>query len=226
MPRWQSMARHAFHVRKVALYFLALLVLHLVWKLSAGEPPLDALGGALWLAALAALAVGLLALLAWAMSRASLYTITSRRVVMRFGVAIPISVNLPFAQITKAALRAHGDGTGDIPLTMSGPVRAPYIVFWPHARPWHFSPPQPMLRAVPDAAKVAGILASALEAARADAAQADGGVNASGQDGAEAGSATGTTGSAGAERSDLSLPSDATARPVASIEPSAGAALP
>jgi hypothetical protein len=164
-PRWQSMARYALHARKVALYFLALLLLHLVWELTGGKPLVDSLMASLRLAIPAALAIGLLALLAWLLSRAALYTITNRRVVMRFGAAIPIAVNLPFAQITNAALREHGDGTGDIPLTLASKVRSNYLILWPHARPWHFSPPQPMLRAVPDAAKVARILASALSTA-------------------------------------------------------------
>jgi hypothetical protein len=164
-PRWQSMARHALHARKVALYFLALLLLHLVWELTGGRPLISTLVASLWLAIPAALAIGLLALLAWLFSRATLYTITNRRVVMRFGVAIPITVNLPFAQIVNAALREHGDGTGDIPLTLASRVRSSYLILWPHVRPWHFSPPQPMLRAIPDASKVAKILASALGAA-------------------------------------------------------------
>jgi hypothetical protein len=164
-PRWQSMARHALHARKVALYFLALLLLHLVWELTGGKSLLSTLLASLWLAIPAALAIGLLALLAWLFSRATLYTITNRRVVMRFGVAIPITVNLPFAQIVNAALREHGDGTGDIPLTLASQVRSSYLILWPHARPWHFSPPQPMIRAIPDASKVAKILASALSVA-------------------------------------------------------------
>ncbi len=170
-PRWQSMARYALHARKVALYFLALLLLHLVWELTGGKPLFETLAASLQLAVPAALAIGLLALLAWLLSRASVYTITSRRVVMRFGVAIPISINLPFAQIANVALREHGDGTGDIPLTLASRVRSSYLILWPHARPWYFSPPQPMLRAIPEAAEVARILASALSAAAAERAQ-------------------------------------------------------
>jgi hypothetical protein len=165
-PRWQSLAVHAFHARKVALYFIALLLLFLGWKLTAGAPFVKALGGALWLAGLAAVAVGLLVLLAWATARATLFTITNRRVVMRFGVAIPMAINLPFIQITTAGLRVNADGTGDLPLTMSGLVNTSYLILWPYARPWRWSPPQPMLRAVPDANRVAQILATALEAAR------------------------------------------------------------
>ena len=166
-PRWQSLALHAFHARKVGLYFIALLLLLLVWKLTGQAPLLKALGGALWLAVLAAVAVGLLVLLAYATGRATLYTITNRRVVMRFGIAIPMAINLPFSQITTAGLRLYPDGTGDLPLTMTGPVNTSYIILWPYARPWRVSPPQPMLRAVPDAARVAETLAAALKSAHA-----------------------------------------------------------
>jgi hypothetical protein len=37
-----------------------------------------------------------------------------------------------------------------------------YAHLWPHARPWHFKRSEPMLRCVPDAARVAGLLAQAI----------------------------------------------------------------
>ncbi|MGA2129178.1 MAG: PH domain-containing protein, partial [Xanthobacteraceae bacterium] len=36
------------------------------------------------------------------------------------------------------------------------------LVLWPHVRPWHVARPQPMLRAVPDALRVAETLARAM----------------------------------------------------------------
>ncbi|WP_295448548.1 photosynthetic complex putative assembly protein PuhB [uncultured Thiodictyon sp.] len=170
-PRWQSLARYAFHTRAVALYFLALVLLNFMWKLTDGEPLRAAVAGAVWLTILATITIALLVLLAWAMSRSTLYTMTNRRLVLRFGVAFPMAINLPFARITDAGLRRYADGSGDIPLTMEGPVRAGYIVLWPHAQPWNYWPPRPMLRAVPDAAEVARIFAGALLAARTDLAQ-------------------------------------------------------
>ncbi|MCU0834833.1 MAG: PH domain-containing protein [Chromatiaceae bacterium] len=161
-PRWQALARRAFHVRKVAAYFVLLLILHLVWEVQAGEPLAELLTGVFWLVVSACSALGLLALLARSMARSTLYTITNRRVVMRFGVAIPMTINLPFAKIVNAALRDHGDGTGDIVLSLAGRARASYLVLWPHTRPWHFAPPEPMLRAIPDATLVARRLAAAL----------------------------------------------------------------
>ncbi len=108
--------------------------------------------------------MGALAFLGWAMSRVTVYTITNQRVVMRVGVAIQMIMNLPFKQIRSADLKLYRDGTGDIPLLLAKSAHPSYIIFWPHVRPWYFSPPQPMLRVIPDADKVAVILADALRA--------------------------------------------------------------
>jgi len=158
-PHWDVLARRAFHVRKVGLYFLALIGWNVFSDIQSGGDPVVS---AFWLVIAASLAIGLLSLLARAMARSTLYTVTNRRVVMRFGVALPMTVNLPFGKITGAALRDHHDGTGDIPLTLGPKAKASYLVLWPHARPWRFSPPEPMLRAIPEAQRVAQILATAL----------------------------------------------------------------
>ena len=42
---------------------------------------------------------GSLGLYAWLTARSSVYTITNRRVVLRFGVALPMTMNVPFAVI-------------------------------------------------------------------------------------------------------------------------------
>ena len=83
---------------------------------------------------------------------------------MRFGMAMPMIVNLPYAQINGAALRAGAEGIGDIPLALADDRPLTFAVLWPHARPWHLSRPQPMLRCIPDALGVAQILAAGLAA--------------------------------------------------------------
>jgi hypothetical protein len=180
-PRWMTLARRAFHVRKVAVYFALLILLYLVSDILRGSSYAVALQMSLWLALLTLGAAGVLALLAWAMARSTIYTITTRRVVMRFGVAIQLCINLPFAEIVSAAVKRYPDGTGDIPLALTPGRRVSYIVLWPHARPWHFSPVQPMLRAVGDAEGVAKILADAL--AQAAQTSADAGTQAGTEDG-------------------------------------------
>jgi hypothetical protein len=172
-PRWQALARRAFHSRKVLFYFALLWVGSVGMKLYGGAPLGPTLGNSVYLAVPLLLVLVLLSLLALAMARTTLYTITNRRVVMRIGVALQMTINLPFTKIGGAALREYGDGLGDIPLALTVKTRVPYWVLWPHARPWHFSPAQPMLRSIPDVANVARTLAAALQRATERSAQAD-----------------------------------------------------
>lgn len=152
-PDWKRLARDAFKTRWVAAYFAALLF----WALVDG----NATGFAMTLL-VGAVGLALLHLLAWLVARATVYTITNRRIVFRFGIALPKCVNLPMVAIAGAGLKRNADGTGDIPLALSGEHRLGYAQFWPHARPWKLASPEPMLRAVPDVANVAELLSDAL----------------------------------------------------------------
>ncbi len=172
-PRWTALARRAFHVRKVAIYFALLAVLRIAVDWSDGLSMASLFQGISWILVLAVASIGALALLAWAMGRTTIYTITNQRVVMRIGVALPMMMNLPFKQVLTADLKIYEDGTGDIPLLLAQSVKPSYTIFWPHTRPWHFSPPQPMLRAIPDAAAVAATLAGALKAYSEQSEQAE-----------------------------------------------------
>ncbi len=156
VPSWKRLARDAFKTRWVAGYFAALLI----WAAVDG----NASGFAMTLL-IGAAGVALLHVLAWLASRATVYTITNRRVVFRFGIALPKCVNLPMTAIAGAGLKRNTDGTGDIPLSLSGAHRLGYIQFWPHARPWKVAEPEPMMRALPDVASVAALLSDALLAA-------------------------------------------------------------
>jgi hypothetical protein len=106
--------------------------------------------------------VGILTLLAWLYARSTVYTITNRRIVMRFGVALPMMVNIPWERIESAAFRSFADGNGDIALTPTAKGRVSYWTIWPHARPWRFSPVQPSLRGIDDAARVAELISGAV----------------------------------------------------------------
>lgn len=161
-PDWRSLALRAFHARKLAIYFALLLawrVASLAWD---GGTLREAAGAVAFLFPFAAAAVGLAYLVAWMMARAAVYTITNRRVIMRIGVVLEVTFNLPYRAIDAAELRRYPDGTGDIPLALAGDTRIAYAHLWPHARPWRVARPQPMLRCVPDAAHVAALLARSL----------------------------------------------------------------
>ena len=88
-PTFKGLALRSFHIREVAIYFGLLLVWRLWSNWSHGVPPADAAMSALWLIVPAASAIAVLAALAWLFRRAACYTITSKRVLFQFGVALP-----------------------------------------------------------------------------------------------------------------------------------------
>ena len=161
-PRWQDLAVHAFHVRKVIWYFAGLTLLAGALRYVEGESLAYAARPFQWLMPMGLVAAALLAGLAYMSARTTVYTITTKRVVMRIGMALPVTLNLPFAQIDGAALRVFANGSGDIPLKVTKTERVAYLLLWPHARPFAFAHPQPTLRSVPRADDVASLLAEAL----------------------------------------------------------------
>ena len=169
-PDWRGLARRVLHVRKIAAYF-AILAAWCAGSAFFTHSP------RLWysliaLLVLGAVSIGLLCLFAFLVARTTVYTLTDRRVVLRIGVALSISLNLPFKQIDSAALRLFADGSGDIPLLLNGPTRMGITMLWPHVRPWHLRQVEPMLRAVPDAARVARLLGNALAVSSGQSVQA------------------------------------------------------
>jgi hypothetical protein len=168
-PDWRRLAVEAFHVRKVAVYFAAILLARGGFVLADGGGALKALVAMLWLTPLVAFALGTLLALAWMTGRTTIYTITSRRVVMRIGIVLTVTFNLPFRHIASAGLRLARDGRGDIPLQLAAGDRIGFLHLWPHVRPWKIARPQPMLRALPDAQRVAELLTAAWRAAASSA---------------------------------------------------------
>jgi|SRR6056297_1138025 hypothetical protein len=107
--------------------------------------------------------IALLLVVGYVQARATVYTITNRRVAMRIGAALTVTLNLPYSQIASADLRRGRGGTGTIALDLMGDTKLGYLVCWPHVRPWRMRRPQPALRSIPDAENVARILAEAAE---------------------------------------------------------------
>lgn len=163
-PSWRALARRSLHVRKVGAYFAFLAAWHVVEVINAGTGLTEAVRGAAWLVVLGAAAIGVLSLLAWALARSTIYTITTARLVLRFGVALPMSVNLPLRLVEAADLRRHADGTADLPLTLVPGQRMGYLLTWPHVQPWHYFRVRPMLRGLADGDVAAKALMTALGA--------------------------------------------------------------
>ncbi|MEO0995903.1 MAG: photosynthetic complex putative assembly protein PuhB [Pseudomonadota bacterium] len=171
-PDWRAVAVHTLHLRKLAIYFAALLALRLWVSLDAGTPFAAAMAGVAGLAAVALVGLGFVVLFAWLTARGSRYTLTDRRLVLNIGIALPMSINLPFARIDGADLKRFRDGSGEIALTLDRSVRASYVVMWPHVRTLKLVSVTPVLRGLPEPDRVAGLLGDALtRAAGANAAR-------------------------------------------------------
>lgn len=161
-PAFGALAVRAYHCRSIAVYFALMLAWYGVATAYDGQAPGAALSALAGLTAVACGTVGMLALIAWAANRTTVYTITNRRIVLRIGIALPMTINIPFAVVRAATLKLDRSGHGDIHLALQGHDFIAFLFLWPHARPWHVAKPQPTLRAIPDAARVAECLAQAL----------------------------------------------------------------
>ncbi|WP_232315452.1 photosynthetic complex putative assembly protein PuhB [Aquincola tertiaricarbonis] len=168
-PHWPTLAREAFHLRKTGLYFGLLLAWRLAELLAAATPTLSLLKLMAPPVLLAGLGLGVVALMAWLSARSTVYTLTSRRVVMRVGIVLTVTFNLPHARIAAAGLRRGRRGHGDIALQLAGTDRIAWLHLWPHVRPWQLRRAQPMLRALPRVAEVAALLVQAQQALAVDA---------------------------------------------------------
>ncbi len=155
-PDWLALARSVFHVRLVTAWFVLVAGAAFI----AGGTGLI---GAITTLAVAVLGLALLGLLAWAQAKSTVYTLTNRRIVLRFGVALQKAVNLPLQQIGSADLKPIDAGHADIAFTTVDRFPLGWLQMWPHVRPWAVARPQPMLRAVPVA--TAALIGKALAAA-------------------------------------------------------------
>jgi hypothetical protein len=140
------------------------MAVHAASVIAGGGGLLETLLALVWPAGLSALALAGLWTLAWLTARTAVYTVTDRRVVMRIGIVLTLTFNLPLRTIETAALRMGPSGHGDIVLALKGPDHIAWLHLWPHARPWHITRTQPMLRAIPPAAGVASVLQQAWSA--------------------------------------------------------------
>jgi len=162
-PSSWHLACEALSLRWIAGYF-AVLVVWRVGVSSTEVPVSEALGHSVPLIVIGALVCLLLYGLATIQARSAVYTLTNKRVAMRIGASLTMTLNLPYTQIGNAELAQRPDGSGSIAFELIGDTRFSYLLCWPHVRPWHIARTQPALRCIPDAAAVARIFAEAADA--------------------------------------------------------------
>ncbi|MEL6830504.1 MAG: photosynthetic complex putative assembly protein PuhB [Pseudomonadota bacterium] len=164
-PTASAFALHVFHLRFVVAYFALSAGIRLVQMAGEGASAAAAASVIVQTSLTCALAISVLYGLAALMVRSTMYTITSQRVVIRFGVAIRKYINLPFSQIASAALKPHGNRAGDIAFNLNEGGKLGWLHLWPHVRPFRLWSQQPMLRAIAEPQTVAARLIEAIQKA-------------------------------------------------------------
>ena len=167
-PDWLLLARRAFLGGPVAVYFLVIMAWRFLDGLLIGRGVAAAGSHALWLGVVGVAALAIIGLMAWATAKSTVYTMTNRRLVIRTGVALTLSVNVPFKKVAAATLKPLSGGHGDVSLVIGGEQTFSYLLLWPHIRPWRIGRPEPTLRCVPEAASVAALLSETLAAYEAE----------------------------------------------------------
>jgi hypothetical protein len=161
-PEWRSLARFAFRIRIVGAYFAGLVALRVGASLLAGDPVSVALGTGVNGAILGTVAIAMFCVISWLIARTTTYSITSKRLVITYGAALPKSVNLPFSRLEAADVKINADGTGDILLRLPSEIRLSYLLLWPHVHSGKNGRAEPVLRTIATPADAAQILATAI----------------------------------------------------------------
>jgi hypothetical protein len=157
-PSPTALFQRVFHARGLVIYFSLLIALRAALAYEPNQGWAAALREASWMIPVAGLAVVFFGLMAWLIAKTTVYTITTRRVVMRIGIVLNVTFNLPFKRIASADLRLGDAGVGDIALTLVPEDKIAFLHLWPHAKPWAIGKPVPMMRCLPAAQQVGQLL--------------------------------------------------------------------
>jgi hypothetical protein len=160
-PNWKQLAVDAFHIRKIVLYFAVMLGLQLIHLIDSDTTTLDIakqMGTSVFLASIA---LGLLAWSAYLSGQATIYTLTNRRIVMRIGIVLSLTFNLPLKKIVSCDLMTLKNQTGNIAIGISSDSPIGWLNLWPHVRAWRINAPQPTLRCIAGAERVGQMILQA-----------------------------------------------------------------
>lgn len=162
-PDWWALSKESLSLGWVAAYFVFLALWRFVAVIDLMPLP-QAIGASVPFLILGGIVIALLLAVGVVQAITTVYTVTNRRVAMRIGAALTVTLNLPYTQIANVAMKQRRDGTGNISFELMGDTTISYLVCWPHVRPWFIRKVQPTLRCIPDPEKVAQLIAESAEA--------------------------------------------------------------
>ena len=161
-PNARAFARSVLHERKILAYFALVAAWKFITAIYDGGTVLQGLISASFMALGAFMVFVIIRWYARAVEKSTVYSITNRRVVMRFGIALPVTFNYPFAQVTGANVQETFAKNGNLTLELQEHSKLSWAILWPHARPWKLSRPEPAMRSVSNLPEVARILSEQL----------------------------------------------------------------
>jgi hypothetical protein len=161
-PDWWALARESLALYWVAGYFVLLFLWRVIAEIGTMPVSQAAVASSFFLV-LGAVVCALLMITALVQAKSAVYTVTNRRVALRIGAALSMTLNLPYTWIGNANVDIRRSGTGTIAFELLGTTKFSYLLCWPHVRPWRMARTEPAFRCIPDAAKVARLIADAAE---------------------------------------------------------------
>ena len=159
-PNLRSTMERIFLFKFIAAYFFMLISFSFVIELN-GLNFLSAVVSTSWNVEMSIFCLIVMALMANLICTTTVYTVTDKRVVMRIGILLTLTFNIPFKEIDSADLKTYKDETGDISLKLKPPTKIAFVHLWPHCRFISFAHPCPTLRCVSNATESAQIIRKA-----------------------------------------------------------------
>lgn len=160
-PSWFVLSLRAFHLRKIGIYFLCMIALQWFYLINGAATSAEIFTALVKSMLIAGLGLSMLGAVVWFSTKTTMYTITDKRVIMRIGIVLTLTFNLPHQRIASASIKSYKGGSGDIALSLYPSDRIAWLHLWPHARPWKVGQPEPALRCIEQVEKVGSILMSA-----------------------------------------------------------------
>ncbi|OUW05395.1 MAG: hypothetical protein CBD16_01045 [Betaproteobacteria bacterium TMED156] len=159
-PSFKSLIKKVFLFRLILAYFVIMLAssFYFNFQTSGFENALIGFVGSFFLSVFCLLSVAFLAYLS---SKTTVYSITNKRIVMRIGIVLTLTFNIPYKEIDAADLKLYSDSTGDISFRIKPSTKIAFIHLWPHCRFKSFSHPEPALRCIEQAKVVSEIVCGA-----------------------------------------------------------------
>ncbi|MGY9045557.1 MAG: photosynthetic complex putative assembly protein PuhB, partial [Rhodobacterales bacterium] len=134
-PDWWALSKESLSLKWVAGYFGVLALWRFVSVIDL-MPFGQAFGAAFPFVIMGGVVIAMLVIVGVVQARATVYTVTNRRVAMRIGAALTVTLNLPYTELGSADLALRKNGNGTIALSLLGKTQLSYLVCWPHVRPW------------------------------------------------------------------------------------------